>query len=73
MRITEGQLMTQKSAADAQASRRATGALMFAGALLLAPAMFSERANAQALGYAPSPQSCFSVGRCHGRAGRSAR
>ena len=38
---------------------RATNALILAGALLLAPAMFSSTASAQVLGYASAPQSAF--------------
>jgi len=36
---------------------RVTTALVFAGALLLAPAVLSNQANAQILGYAPAPRS----------------
>ena len=36
-----------------------TNALVFAGALLIAPVIFSGEAGAQALGYAPAPQSAF--------------
>ena len=36
-----------------------TTALVFAGALLLAPAVLSNQANAQILGYAPAPRSLF--------------
>ena len=38
---------------------RATSALIFAGALLLAPAILSTEASAQVLGYASAPQSAF--------------
>jgi len=38
---------------------RVTTALVFAGALLLAPAILSNQANAQILGYAPAPRSYF--------------
>jgi hypothetical protein len=37
----------------------ATNALIFAGTLLLAPAMLCTGASAQVLGYAPAPQSSF--------------
>jgi lipoprotein-anchoring transpeptidase ErfK/SrfK len=66
MRITKrGRHMAQRSAADRRQSWRASGALMLAGALLAAPAMFSSTASAQVLGYAPSspsssPPSSFS-------------
>jgi len=61
MRITErGQAMAQKSAADRRQSWRASSALILAGALLVAPAMFSGVASAQVLGYAPSQQGSFS-------------
>src|SRR6202041_847812 len=49
-----------KSAADRRQSLRTTSALMLAGALLVAPAMFSGAANAQVLSYAPSPQGSYS-------------
>jgi lipoprotein-anchoring transpeptidase ErfK/SrfK len=48
--------MAQKSAADRRPSWRASGALILAGVLLIAPAMFSSTASAQVLNYAPSPQ-----------------
>jgi lipoprotein-anchoring transpeptidase ErfK/SrfK len=38
---------------------RAANALVFAGALLLAPAIFANSASAQVLGYASTPQSSF--------------
>ena len=38
---------------------RVTTALVFAGALVLAPAVLSNQANAQFLGYAPAPRSSF--------------
>jgi lipoprotein-anchoring transpeptidase ErfK/SrfK len=61
MRITKrGRPMAQRSAADRRQSWRASGALMLAGALLLAPAMFSSTASAQVLSYAPSSPSSFS-------------
>ena len=46
--------MAQKSAADCTQPLHVTGALMLAGALLAAPAIFSSAANAQVLSYAPS-------------------
>ena len=52
--------MAQKSAKSAPNRRQtlcATGALMLAGALLVAPVMFSSAANAQVLSYAPSASS----------------
>jgi lipoprotein-anchoring transpeptidase ErfK/SrfK len=52
--------MAQKSAADRRQSLRITSALIVAGALLVAPAMFSRAASAQVLSYAPSPQGSFS-------------
>jgi len=56
MRISMGQVMAQKFAAVRTQPRRATSALIFAG-LLLAPALLPGAANAQALGYAATPQS----------------
>jgi lipoprotein-anchoring transpeptidase ErfK/SrfK len=58
MRISMGQVMTQKFAAVRIRSWCATSALVFAG-LLLAPAVLPSAANAQALGYASTPQSGF--------------
>ena len=58
MRFTMGQVMTQNFANVRTRSRRAAGALIFAG-LLVAPAMLPGAANAQALGYAAAPQSGF--------------
>jgi lipoprotein-anchoring transpeptidase ErfK/SrfK len=51
--------MTQTFAGDRRLSSRAANALVFAGALMLAPAMFSSSASAQLLGYASAPQSSF--------------
>jgi lipoprotein-anchoring transpeptidase ErfK/SrfK len=51
--------MTQKFAGSRRQSPRATNALIFAGVLLFAPAIFSHQASAQLLGYAPAPQSAF--------------
>jgi lipoprotein-anchoring transpeptidase ErfK/SrfK len=51
--------MAQKFAGGCRQSSRASHALIFAGALLLAPAIFSSAASAQALGYASTPQSSF--------------
>ncbi len=55
MRISMGQVMAQKFASVRTQSRRATSALIFAG-MLLAPAVLPGAANAQALGYASTPQ-----------------
>jgi hypothetical protein len=52
--------MAQKLAADRRRPWRASSALMLAGALLMAPAMFSHPARAQVLSYAPSPQRSLS-------------
>jgi lipoprotein-anchoring transpeptidase ErfK/SrfK len=52
-----GQAMAEESAANRRQFLRASGALMLAGAFLVAPAaMFSSTASAQVLSYAPSPQ-----------------
>jgi lipoprotein-anchoring transpeptidase ErfK/SrfK len=56
--------MAQEFAGDRRqrsraSSSRGSHALIFAGALVLAPAMFSSAASAQALGYASAPQSSF--------------
>jgi lipoprotein-anchoring transpeptidase ErfK/SrfK len=56
--------MAQEFAGDRRqclraSSSRSSHALIFAGALVLAPTMFSSAASAQALGYAPTPQSSF--------------
>jgi lipoprotein-anchoring transpeptidase ErfK/SrfK len=63
MRIAPGQIMTQIFASDRASYRRpslrTTSALIFAGVLSLAPAMFAGAANAQALGYAGAPQTSF--------------
>ena len=64
MQIQTGQHMTQLFAAIRRPSigrsfTGKTGALVFAGALLLAPIGFSSAASAQALGYASSPQNSF--------------
>jgi lipoprotein-anchoring transpeptidase ErfK/SrfK len=42
-----------------RSSQRAANALVLAGALVLAPALFSSTASAQVLGYASTPQSSF--------------
>jgi lipoprotein-anchoring transpeptidase ErfK/SrfK len=52
--------MAQKSAVDRRQSWRASSALILAGALLVAPAVFSGAASAQVLSYAPSPHGSFS-------------
>ena len=57
MRFTMGQVMTQNFANVRTRSRRAAGALIFAG-LLVAPAMLPGAANAQALGYAVHAAEC---------------
>jgi lipoprotein-anchoring transpeptidase ErfK/SrfK len=49
--------MAQNSAANRRQPIHATGALILAGALLAAPAIFSSAANAQVLSYAPSAPS----------------
>jgi len=54
-----GQHMAQRSAGNSRQPLRATSALIFAGALLVAPAILSSEASAQVLGYASSPQSSF--------------
>jgi lipoprotein-anchoring transpeptidase ErfK/SrfK len=51
--------MTQLVAAIRRSSTRATGALVFAGALLLTPVILPTAASAQALGYASSPRASF--------------
>jgi lipoprotein-anchoring transpeptidase ErfK/SrfK len=51
--------MAQNSAGVRKQSRRASKALIIAGALLLAPAILSNDASAQMLGYASAPQSSF--------------
>ena len=52
--------MARKSAINRWQSLRSTGPLLLAGALTLAPALFSSSASAQVLGYAPSQQGSFS-------------
>ena len=54
-----GQHMTQNFAGNRRHSSRAASALIFAGALLSAPAFLASAANAQVLGYAAAPQSSF--------------
>ena len=54
-----GRLMTQLSEGNRRPLPRVTNALVFAGALLLAPAILSNQANAQILGYASAPRSSF--------------
>src|ERR1700687_3772853 len=59
-RITRTWLrMSYNLTAHRRQSPRATSALIFAGSLLLAPAIFSSAASAQVLGYASPPQSSF--------------
>jgi lipoprotein-anchoring transpeptidase ErfK/SrfK len=55
-----GQHMTEPSAANRRSSPRVVSALVFAGALLSAPVVFSNPASAQALGYAPAQPETFS-------------
>jgi lipoprotein-anchoring transpeptidase ErfK/SrfK len=55
-----GRLMTQAFKVNRRQPPRATRALVFAGALLLAPAILSSAASAQILGYASAPPSAFS-------------
>ena len=55
--------MTQQFAANRRQLPHATSALVFAGVLLLAPAILANKASAQLLGYAPAPQSSFSSNR----------
>jgi lipoprotein-anchoring transpeptidase ErfK/SrfK len=59
MRIANGAPMTQTFAGNRRLSSRAANALVFASALMLAPALFSSSASAQLLGYASAPQSSF--------------
>src|SRR5258708_10295275 len=54
-----GQLMTQNIADISRLPLRATGALVFGAALLLAPAIFSSEASAQVAGYSSAPQNGF--------------
>jgi lipoprotein-anchoring transpeptidase ErfK/SrfK len=54
-----GQIMAQKFACFRRQSQRATNALIFAGALLVAPAILPGAAGAQVLGYASTPQNSF--------------
>jgi lipoprotein-anchoring transpeptidase ErfK/SrfK len=51
--------MTQTLASYRRPLPRAARAVIFAGALLLAPAMFTGAASAQVLGYASAPQTSF--------------
>jgi lipoprotein-anchoring transpeptidase ErfK/SrfK len=59
MRIALGQIMTQTIAGIRRLSPRVTNALVLAGAMVLAPVVFSSAASAQVLGYAAAPQSAF--------------
>src|SRR5713226_9379735 len=54
-----GRHMVHNLTAHRRRSLRATSALIFAGSLLVAPAIFSHAASAQVLGYASPPQSSF--------------
>jgi lipoprotein-anchoring transpeptidase ErfK/SrfK len=51
--------MTQNLTGNRRPSPRATSALIFAGALLLAPALLSSAASAQVLGYAAASRGSF--------------
>jgi hypothetical protein len=51
--------MTQNLTGTRRQSPRATNALIFAGAMLLAPALLSSAASAQVLGYAAASQGSF--------------
>ena len=51
--------MAQNLTNHRRQSLRASSALIFAGSLLLAPAIFSSAASAQVLGYASGPRSSF--------------
>ncbi len=51
--------MTQAREGNRRPRLRVTSALVFTGTLLLAPAILSDAANAQILGYASPPQSSF--------------
>src|SRR5260370_37187784 len=51
--------MTQGREGNRRPRPRVTSALVFAGALLSAPAIASNQANAQVLGYAYAPQNSF--------------
>ena len=62
MRIALGQIMTQTIAGFRRLSPRVTNALVLAGAMVLAPVIFSSAASAQVLGYAAAPQSAFPSG-----------
>jgi lipoprotein-anchoring transpeptidase ErfK/SrfK len=62
MRIALGQIMTQIIAGNRRPSPRVTNALIFAGALLLAPVILASGARAQVLGYASAPQAAFPSG-----------
>src|SRR5260370_38270681 len=54
-----GRHMAHNLTANRRRSLRATSALIFAGSLLLAPAIFSSAATAQVLGYAsPRHNAC---------------
>jgi lipoprotein-anchoring transpeptidase ErfK/SrfK len=53
--------MSQPSSAIRQSSLRATGALIFAAAMIVAPTLIATPAGAQSLGYANSAPSLFST------------
>jgi lipoprotein-anchoring transpeptidase ErfK/SrfK len=54
--------MAQRFAGNRRQPSRATRALIFAGTLLVVPAVLASEASAQVLGYASSPQSSFTSG-----------
>ncbi|HUD86494.1 MAG TPA: L,D-transpeptidase, partial [Xanthobacteraceae bacterium] len=54
-----GQIMTQLVQAGRRLSPRASSAFVFIATLMVAPAILSGPASAQALGYASAPQSSF--------------
>ena len=51
--------MAQEISRNRRPQLRVVNALIFAGAVLLAPAVLSSQASAQALGYAPAPHNAF--------------
>ena len=59
MRTERGRHMTQTLAANRRTSSCIGHALAFAGALLLAPSLFSTAASAQTLGYASTQSNAF--------------
>jgi lipoprotein-anchoring transpeptidase ErfK/SrfK len=59
MPIALGQIMTQAIAGNRRPSLRVTKALVFAGVLMMAPAVLCGEVSAQVLGYASAPPSAF--------------